>query len=187
MPITTLDLKTALIVVDLQKGIIAHPGAHPTADIVQNAAKLASAFRQHNLPVVLVHVAGTAQGRTERALSQGQRPPDWAELSPALNQQHQDHRVEKRTWGAFTNTDLEVFLRDKDVTQVVVVGVATSIGVESTARHAYELGFNVTLAVDAMTDRSAASHANSVSYIFPRLGESGSTQEIIDLLNKRDV
>ena len=187
MTISTLDPKTALIVVDLQKGIIAHPCAHPMDDIVQNASKLASAFRQHNLPVVLVKVIGTAHGRTQQALSQGQRPTDWAELSPVLNQQPQDLLIEKRTWGAFTNTDLEVYLKGQDVTQVVVVGVATSIGVESTARHAYELGFNVTLAVDAITDRSANAHENSVSYIFPRLGESGSTQEVIDLLNKREV
>jgi len=70
------------------------------------------------------------------------------------------------------------------VTQVVIAGIATSIGVESTARYAYELGFNVTLAVDAMTDMNLDAHINSVTRIFPRLGETGTTQEIIDLLDK---
>jgi nicotinamidase-related amidase len=66
-------------------------------------------------------------------------------------------------------------------------GVATSIGVESTARHAYEHGFHVTLAVDAMTDMSPDVHINSITRIFPRLGETGTTQEIIDLLDKARV
>ena len=69
----------------------------------------------------------------------------------------------------------------------MIAGVATSAGVESTARQAYELGFNVTLAVDAMTDLSADAHVNSVTRIFPRLGETGTTQEIIDLLEKRSA
>jgi nicotinamidase-related amidase len=101
-----------------------------------------------------------------------------------LNAQPNDLLVTKRTWGAFTNTDLEALLKALGVTQVVVAGVATSMGVESTARHAYELGFNVTLAVDAMTDLSLEAHDNSVTRIFPRLGETGSTREIVDLLDR---
>jgi len=68
------------------------------------------------------------------------------------------------------------------VTQVVIVGVATSAGVESTARQAHELGFNVVLAIDAMTDLNPDAHANSLTRIFPKLGETGTTQEIIDRL-----
>jgi nicotinamidase-related amidase len=64
-----------------------------------------------------------------------------------------------------------------------VCGVATSIGVESTARFAYELGFNVTLAVDAMADLNADAHINSITRMFPRLGETGTTEEIITLLD----
>ncbi|MDR3475980.1 MAG: isochorismatase family protein, partial [Devosia sp.] len=70
------------------------------------------------------------------------------------------------------------------VTQVVIVGVATSNGVEVTARQAYELGFNVTLAIDAMTDLQADAHAYSVTRVFPRIGETGATQDIIHLLEK---
>jgi nicotinamidase-related amidase len=76
-------------------------------------------------------------------------------------------------------------LKAKAVTQVVLVGVATGTGVESTARQAYEHGFNVTLAIDAMTDTRPEAHAYSLSHVFPRLGETGTTQEIIDLLAKR--
>ncbi len=93
--------------------------------------------------------------------------------------------VTKRTWGAFTNTDLAAHLKQLGVTQVVLAGVATSIGVESTARQAHEHGFTVALAIDAMTDLNADAHTNSITRIFPRLGETGTAQEIIELLNKR--
>ena len=91
----------------------------------------------------------------------------------------------KRTWGAFASTDLDRRLKAAGVTQVVVLGVATGTGVESTARHAHEHGFHVTLAVDAMTDTNADAHHNSIARIFPRLGETGATREIIELLNAR--
>jgi nicotinamidase-related amidase len=106
---------------------------------------------------------------------------------PELNRQPQDHLVTKRTWGAFTNTDLEAHLKTLGVTQVVIVGVSTSAGVESTARQAYELGFNVTLAIDAMTDMNPDAHINSITRIFPKLGETGTTEEIIGLLKQRSA
>jgi len=84
--------------------------------------------------------------------------------------------------GAFTNTGLEKYLRDLGVTQVVIVGIAASIGVESTARQAYECGFNVTLAVDAKTDTGSEAHSKSVAKIFPRLGETGTTRQALDPL-----
>ena len=183
MTATVLDPKTALIVIDLQKGIAALPTTHPTADVAARAGCLAAAFRRHDLPVVLVNVDGGAPGRVEQARNLGALPSDWAELLPVLDRQPQDLLVTKRNWGAFIGTDLQQRLQAAGVTQVVIAGVATSIGVESTARQAYELGFNVTLAVDAMTDMNPAAHANSLAAIFPRLGETGTTQEIIDLLD----
>ncbi|MBZ9936861.1 isochorismatase family protein [Mesorhizobium sp. BR1-1-16] len=183
MTVTSLDPKTALLVVDLQNGIVALPGiAHPIKDIVERASALAAAFRERGLPVVLVNVAGMAPGRTEQPRALRDFPAGWTDLIPELNRQPQDHGVTKHTPGAFTRTDLEAYLRSREVTQVVVVGVATSNGVEVTARQAYELGFNVTLATDAMTDVHADAHAWSVTRVFPRIGETGTAQEIIDLL-----
>ena len=185
MPVTTLDPKPALIVIDLQKGIVGLPTAHPTNEVVKHAGELADAFRQRGLPVVLVNVDGGAPGRSEQTRSSREFPAGWTELVPELNQQPTDHTVTKRTWGAFTNSGLEKHLKESGVTQVVIGGVATSIGVESTARQAHEAGFHVTLAVDAMTDMNADAHHNSTTRIFPRLGETGTTQEIIELLDKR--
>jgi nicotinamidase-related amidase len=185
MTVTITDPAIALIVIDLQKGIVSLPTVHPIGDVVKHAGALADAFRRHGLPVVLVNVDAAAPGRTEQPPRTTEFPAGWTNLIPELNRQPQDHVVTKRTWGAFTNTDLEAYLKSLGVTQVVIAGVATSIGVESTARHAYELGFNVVLAVDAMTDMNLDAHHNSVARIFPRLGETGTTQEIIDLLDKR--
>jgi nicotinamidase-related amidase len=182
MAVTALDPKTALIIIDLQKGIVSFPAAHPTAEVLKHASALAGAFRRHSLPVVLVNVNGTPPGRTEQPRNR-EFPAGWDDLVPELNRQPGDHTVTKRTWGAFTNTDLDEYLKRLGVTQVVIAGIATSIGVESTARNAHEFGFNVTLAVDAMTDMNADAHAGSITRIFPRLGETGTTQEIIALLD----
>jgi nicotinamidase-related amidase len=95
--------------------------------------------------------------------------------------------VTKRTWGAFASTNLEARLKERGVTQVVIAGVATRTGVESTARQAYEQGFNVTLAIDAMTDGRPEAHDYSIANVFPRLGETGSTQAIVDLLETRNT
>jgi nicotinamidase-related amidase len=184
MAVTTIDPKTALIIVDLQKGITSLKTAHAMETVIANSAKLAAAFREHGLPVVLVNVTGGAPGRTENPRMSGERPKDWAELVPELNEQPGDIKITKRTWGAFHGTPLDEKLKELGVTQVVVTGVATSAGVESTARSAHEHGYNVTLATDAMSDMSAEAHENSIQRIFPRLGETGTTQEIIDLLEE---
>ena len=183
MALTVLDPQTALIVVDLQQGLV---GLAPVADVIARSRMLADAFRARGLPIVLVNVVGGAPGRTEQPRRDlGTLPADFAEFVPELGRRPGDIVVTKRTWGAFTATDLERYLRQCGVTQVVVVGVATTAGVESTARHAHELGFNVALAVDAMTDMNADAHHNSVVRIFPRMAETGTTQEIIDLLDAR--
>ncbi|HDR8950568.1 isochorismatase family protein [Burkholderia vietnamiensis] len=187
MSTTRLDPNTALVVIDLQKGIVALPACHPSATVIAHARELLDAFRGRGLPVVLVNVAGGAPGRTQQPPRTAALPPDWTELLPELDRQPGDHVVTKHTWGAFTATDLDAYLKAAGVTQIVLAGIATSIGVESTARQAYDLGYNVTLAVDAMTDLSADAHANSVERVFPRLGETGSTRDIVALLERRDA
>lgn len=187
MPVTTLDTATALLVIDLQQGIVGYPTVHPAADIVSRSAQLADAFRRHGLPVVLVNVAGGPEGRTEQPRSSdAELPTDWADLVPELNRHPDDHTVTKTTWGAFTDTDLDTHLRTLGVTQVVITGIATSVGVESTARHAHEHGFHVTLALDAMTDMTADAHEHSTTRIFPLLGETGTTADILALLDARE-
>ncbi|WP_327177776.1 isochorismatase family protein [Streptomyces sp. NBC_01335] len=182
MTATTLDAKTALVVIDLQKGILDLPIIHSGEEIVAKAAELSEAFRAKDLPVVLVRVTGGAPGRTEAGHGGGRPPADWADLVPGLGRQDSDIVVTKQQWGAFYGTDLDLQLRRRGITQIVLLGVATSIGVESTARFASEYGYNVTVVTDAISDMDADSHANSVEKIFPRLGETATTAEIIKLL-----
>lgn len=186
MPLTALDPNTALVVIDLQKGIVNGSFIHPIAEVIERTRDVIDVFRSKNLPVVLVNVAGRAPGRTEQgprgstSFSEG-----WSELLPQLGPQPSDIFVTKRSWGAFATTDLERQLKARGVTQVVVTGLVTSGGVEATARQAYEQGFNVTLALDAMTDIRAEAHEYCIRSVFPRLAETGSTQEIISLLQTR--
>ena len=183
MTISMLDTKAALVVIDLQKGIVAMPTAHSIAGVIRNSVALVEAFHRHKLPVVLVNVDGAPPGRAERPVSLSKMPAGWTELIGELNRQPTDHVVTKKTRGAFTNTGLEQHLRQAGVTQVVIVGVATSSGVESTARQAHELGFHVVLLTDAMTDTDADAHHNSATRIFPKMSETGTTQQVLDLLD----
>jgi nicotinamidase-related amidase len=184
MPLTQLDPVAALIVIDLQKGITGLPAAHPAGEIIGRAAQLAHAFRTRNLPVVLVNVSGRAPGRTDSGAPRFSLPHDWTELVPELGQQPGDHLVTKQRVGAFIGTDLDVYLRQRGVTQIFLTGIATSSGVESTARSGYDLGYNIVLVVDAMTDRDPEAHRHSVEKIFPKLGETTTTLHVLNLLNE---
>jgi len=184
MPLTKLDAVTALIVIDMQKGIVGLPTVHPVPDITRRIAELARAFRERALPVVLVNVAGLAPGRTDAGPPKLTFADDWAELIPELDQQPDDHLVTKFQVGAFHGTSLDHFLRRRGATQVVLTGISTSVGVESTARNAYDLGYNVVLVVDAMTDRDADQHKHSVEKTFPRIGETTTTEELKEMFEK---
>jgi nicotinamidase-related amidase len=184
MPLTKLDTNAALIVIDLQKGIAGLPTMHPMREIIGRAAQLARAFRERGLPVVLVNVTGAAPGRTDVERPKFSLPADWAELVPELEQHPSDHLVSKQRVGAFIGTSLDDYLRLRRVTQVFVTGVATSVGVEATARSAYDFGYNVVLVVDAITDRNADAHQHSVEKIFPRLGETDTTNNVLKLLKQ---
>jgi nicotinamidase-related amidase len=183
MPVTTIDPKAALIVIDLQSGIVAQPTAQPAEHVIKNAAVLADAFRDRQLPVVLVNVAGVAPGRAERPIGGGKPPAGWSDLVPELGRRPSDHTITKFRWNAFHETGLYEYLIGAGTTQIVLAGIATSLGVESTARTAHERGFNVTVAIDAVTDMNPEAHANSVSQIFPRLGETGTTEAIVAALD----
>ncbi|TDT42467.1 nicotinamidase-related amidase [Streptomyces sp. BK208] len=191
MAVTALDPRTALVVIDLQAGIVAAPTEPWSgAEVVARSVELAEAFRARDLPVVLVRVSFAADGadavpgRTEAGGAAGPRPEGWDVIVDELSGHPGDLTVTKRNWGAFHGTGLDVQLRRRGVTQIVLSGIATSIGVESTARAAHEHGYHVTLATDAMSDMSAEAHRGSVERIFPRLGETGTTREILDLLAK---
>jgi nicotinamidase-related amidase len=192
MPLTTLDSAPALVVIDLQKGIVSDTVAHA----VPHAAALAKAFREQDLPVMLVNVTGRAPGRTDAGRtdagrteaggrgSTGALPAGWADIIDELERQPGDHLITKRRRSAFHDTGLDTLLRDLSVSQVVLAGVSTSAGVESTARSAHDHGYHVVLATDAMADPDPDSHRHSLERVFPKLGETATSAEIISFLGQ---
>jgi nicotinamidase-related amidase len=182
MPLTQLDPGAALVVIDLQKGIVGMPcGPHATADVVTRTAELAREFRKRNLPVVLVNVEGRAPGRVD-ATPNFNPPAGWAELVSELDRQPSDYTVTKFQIGAFYGTPLERILRRAAVTQIFLTGVATTVGVEATARQAYDLGFNVVVVEDAMSDMSADNHNHAIAAVYPRIAEVTTMAEALATL-----
>jgi nicotinamidase-related amidase len=184
MAFTAIDPTTALIVIDLQRGIVDLPLAYPSGEVVDKSVRLVREFRSRDLPVVLVNVAGSPPGRTDESAGAAGRvfPEDWTALIDELDVQPTDILVTKHARGAFSGTGLTETLRGRGVTQVVIVGIATGTGVESTARTAHEDGFHVSLPVDAMTDPVLDKHEHSIAKIFPRIAETGTTEELLRLL-----
>lgn len=196
MALTTLDPKTALVLIDLQHGIVAPPAVPRSgAEVVARGKELADAFRAHGLPVVLVNVAfspdfGDApKGRDDEEPEPDDdedegMPADFAVIVDELGAQETDIRVTKHQWGAFHGTDLDTQLRRRGVTQIVLAGLVTSRGVDTTAREAYAHNYSVAFAVDAMADHGIEVHENAIERIFPQIGQRATTAEILDVLDK---
>jgi nicotinamidase-related amidase len=187
MALSQLDPHAALVVIDLQKGVLGLKTAHPTADVLERSARLARAFREANLPVALVNVAGRAPGRTGLVRPAFTPPPDWHVLAPELDAQPSDILVTKYNIGAFHGTGLDMQLRRRGVTQILLTGVATSSGVEATARAAYDHGYNVVSIVDAMTDSDAEAHRHAVELQLLKIGETATTDEVLAVLAQRQA
>ena len=193
---TGLDIdkrSTALVVIDLQKGIAAmdRKFAPYSADtVIQNAARMAEAFRKNNMPVFLVHVVSSEAERLNMIVDDNpwaqsrpqQMPADWSDFAAELGRADSDIVITKKQWGAFYGTDLELQLRRRGIRTIVLCGIATNYGVESTARFAYEYGFNQIFAEDAMTSMSAEVHNLAISAVFRRMGRVRKTQDILENL-----
>lgn len=182
--------RTALVVIDLQKGIAGMPGTAPynSASVVGYAAKLAEAFRKNSMPVFLVHVTPSPDMKdrlhpeADKPMARGATAPDWAEIVPEMKKVETDFVITKRQWGAFYGTELDLQLRRRGITTIVLCGISTNIGVESTARDAYERGYHQIFAEDAMTCHSAEGHRTTVELVFPRIGRVRKTEEILRVL-----
>jgi nicotinamidase-related amidase len=185
MPITHLDDVAAFVAIDLQNIVMKLPGVHPIKDIVDRAATLGKAFRAASMPVVWVNVTAVLPGRTDAPRFNFPFPPGWYDLVPELQRDPSDRLVSKKCIGAFTGSDLDAHLRSRGVTQIFLAGVSTSAGVECTARNAYDLGYNVVLISDAMTDLDSENHRHSIEKSFPKIGQVGTVEEVLALFQKR--
>jgi nicotinamidase-related amidase len=181
---------TALIVIDLQRGIVSLPTApHAAAEVVARAAEVAQALRAAGGTVVLVHVTPSPDGRdglrpiTDAPPPGGQeRPPDWAEFVPEMAPQPGDIVITKRQWGAFYGTELDLQLRRRGIDTILLCGISTNVGVESTARDAYERGYQQVFIEDAMAARDGGEHNHTVTTLFPRIGRVRAAQDVLAAL-----
>lgn len=180
MPLSVVDAVPALLVVDLQAGVVAMP-VPEMGEVVARSARLAEAFRAHGYPVVLINVSAGPGGRSD-ANPEGRAvalPAESLAFAPELGRSDDDVVVTKRTRGAFHGTALAEELAARHVTQVFVTGVATGSGVEETAREAFAHGLNVVTVIDAMADRDPEVHDFCLRKVFPRFTETATTDEVL--------
>jgi nicotinamidase-related amidase len=179
---------TALVLIDLQQGIVARPSApRAGADVIRNAARLAVKFRERGATVALVRVSFAADRRDAVSTQvdapfqmSGPLPPNWSEIVPEVGPREGDLVITKRQWGAFYGTDLDLHLRRRGVHTIVLGGIATNFGVESTARDAFERAYQLVFAEDAMTSLTAEGHSFVIQNIFPRIGLVRSTDAVLE-------
>jgi nicotinamidase-related amidase len=189
-PIPPIDIsRTALVLIDLQRGVAARQVApRSAADVIRTSATLTTEFRQRGGLVVLVHVTFAADGSdapprdVDEPFPQQKPPPGWDQFVDEMTPQPGDVVITKRQWGAFYGTDLDLQLRRRNRNTIVLGGIATNIGVESTARDAWERGYRLIFVEDAMASMSAEDHAFAVTRIFPRLGHVRSSAEVLAAL-----
>jgi nicotinamidase-related amidase len=182
-----LDPRTsALVLIDLQKGILGYALAPVTGqELLVRGRALAERFRAAKATVVLVNVAFAPDGADMLRQPVDQPPPipaggfpaGWNEFPPGLMQSGDLH-ITKRQWGAFYGTELDLQLRRRRIRTIVLGGVSTQIGVESTARQAYEHGYDLLIVKDATTSSAAEGHEMSMKHIMPRLGRIVQSSDI---------
>ena len=180
--------KTALVVIDLEHGIVERPGLAPHSgpEVVARARKLADGLRAKGGTVVWVHVLlhEILHLPVDRPMQGGSAPPpaSASELVPETGVQADDVVVAKRQWGAFYGTSLEQTLDRRGIETIIMAGIATNVGVESTARAAYDAGYALVFAENAMTTMNAEWHAFSTKNLFPMMGKVGTVEEILAAL-----
>jgi nicotinamidase-related amidase len=187
----TLDQATAVVLIDLQQGITALPTAHPADEIVLRSAALADAFREHHLPVVATRVGFSPDGgdvvRTRTAANTPMVTfgPEGTVMRPELRLNENAILITKRGWNAFYGTELDLQLRRRGISGIVLAGISTSVGIESAARAAAERDYQLTIVTDAVTDTDLGAHNNSLKAIFPKIAELATTDEVVAALDAR--
>jgi nicotinamidase-related amidase len=187
MSLTIDPRSTALVLIDLQKGIVSRPlDPHDSKTVIANSVQLANGLAKAGGLIVPVHVAFSADDgdrlkqTVDSPTPSGSMPADWAELVPEIAALHAPVVITKRNWSAFHGTELDLQLRRRGIKTIVLGGIATNFGVESTARDAWQHGYELIVAEDASsTSGGAGMHAFAIEKILPRLARIRSTAEIV--------
>lgn len=185
-----IEERKALVIIDLQKGIASMQTLpHPSSTVLENAGKLAKKCRESGIPAVAVRVTGPMEimlhpkvDGDSAGFSRRERPADWDQYVDQLGITSGDILITKHQWGAFYGTDLDLQLRRRHVDTIILCGIATTYGVESTARFAYEYGYNQIFVEDAMSDMSAEAHEASLKFVLSRIGMIRKTEEVMKML-----
>lgn len=185
----TIDIaSTALVLIDLQNFNVRRELApHSAQTVVGNCVTLAGELRDRGAMVVYVRVL-VDQLPTLPADAPSNKPgappppPDAVHFAPDAQVHASDHVVTKRQWGAFYGTELDQLLRRRGIKTIVLGGIATNFGVESTARAAFDIGYEVVFVEDAMSAGSVAAHASSCENAFRTMGRVRTTRAVIDAL-----
>jgi nicotinamidase-related amidase len=191
-PALTLDARsTAFVIIDLQRGIVAREsGPYSPQQVIENAARIGRTCKEAGGLIISVHVTFSPSGADRlrqpvdapMAVPPGGLPADWAELVPEIAALGAEVVITKRQWGAFYGTELDLQLRRRGVTTIVLAGIATNFGVESTAREAWQHGYDVVVVEDACTSVDAAMHRFAIEKILPRVSRIRSTADVIAAL-----
>jgi nicotinamidase-related amidase len=180
--------RSALVLIDLQNGITNRELLpHSSAKVIENASKLINAFSEKGAFIVLVRVSSVdgkdmVKPNTDLKVNVMQYPEDWDNLIPEIANSKNAHIVTKRQWGAFYGTDLDLQLRRRGIDTIVLGGISTNIGVDTTAREAYQHSYNQIFVEDAMTAVTKEEHEYVCKYIFPRIGKTRTSKEVISSL-----
>jgi len=186
-PALQIDPKTtALVLIDLQNGIVSREiNPYPASEIVTRARTLAEAFRAKNALVVYVRVLMNdflPLPSDEKMNLPKDIPAAASEIAESAGKQPGDLLVTKRHWGAFAQTNLEEELRSRNIETVVLAGIATNLGVESTLRQGTGLGFAFITVEDACGTFTPEMQQFAFQYIFPRLSRVRSTEQVLSAL-----
>lgn len=185
--------RTALVLIDLQHGIVALPLApYPKQQIIDNGALLAKRFAEAGATVIAVHVGWAADGadRLSQPVDEpamvppGGLPAQWSELVPEIAGLKIDLRIFKHQWSAFHGTELDLQLRRRGIVNVVVAGISTNMGVDSTVRDAWQHGYAAVIAEDACSSTDSAMHQMAMKQILPRVSRVRSTAQIVAALKQ---
>ena len=182
-----MENKTALLVMDMQAGIVSRlPDA---SAVLSNVGKAIAAARSKKIPVIYV-VVGFRQGAPDispnnksfaaaKEMFAGVNMHEFMTVHPDVAPQAGELTVIKRRISAFAGSDLEVVLRSFGINHMVLTGIATSGVVLSTVREASDKDYQLTVLADACGDGDEEVHRVLTTKVFPRQADVLTTDEWI--------
>ncbi|WP_462411625.1 cysteine hydrolase family protein [Neobacillus sp. Marseille-QA0830] len=168
--------KTALLVMDIQNGIVSRYAE--AKKLLHNIQEAIASARKHNIPVIFVRV-GFSTGYPEVsprnkvfasfAAHGGMTTADEAtQIHESVKPQENEPIVTKYRFSAFAGSTLDMTLRSRQIDTLILCGIATSGVVLSTVREAADKDYSLTVLSDACLDQDPEVHRVLMEKVFPR-------------------